>query len=259
MRRLLAAVGGAVLAASFLVAPAVSVQAAEDVSYLFVVDSTDIRVTPLKGDAARVEITGAAVTQFTDRPEREAERIGVRGMLREFGWTRASKRLKGSTPNASISIAGERSQIVDLKRARVGDGRVVLRVKGINGPLESMAGAGSVFVDSSGFPQTQDVQLIAPRDPSGPPVASATVVLNNPSSATITVQLTDIDPGLTAYVIDYELGNDQQEAWSENGYSFGVQISGSTPTTTALVNITLEVRDTTGANSAGVGQVFFAW
>lgn len=260
MRRLLAAFGGAVLAASFLVAPAVSVQAAEDVSYLFVVDSADIRVTPLKGDAARVEITGHAVTRFTDRPEREAERIGVRGMLREFGWTRASKRLMDSTPNASISIAGERSQIVDIKRARVGDGRVVLRVVGINGPLESMRGAGSIFVDNAPtYPMTQIMEIY---DQSGGPeaITTATVVLESATTATVTIKLSSIDDALPDRVVNYELGATVNENLSQGSLSVIVQISSSSGSDSAFFVVNLSIVDALGGEPLiGAGTTFFVW
>ncbi len=208
MRRRFAILSGMAVAASVLVAPSLSAHAAQDVSYLFVVDSTDIRVTPLEGDAARVEISRAAVTRFTDRPAREAESIGTRGMLREFGWTAKSKRLKDSTPNAAISIAGERSQIVDIKRARVADGRVVLRVIGINGPLESMRGAGSIFVDNAA---TYPVQQTLPIQFVEEPVGSATITWTSPSLATLEITM-NVAPSVVQ-TFDVTIGEPQSRSW----------------------------------------------
>lgn len=260
MRRLLAAFGGAVLAASVLIAPSVPAQAAQDVSYLFVVDSTDIRVTPLKGDAARVEITGAAVTRFTDRPEREAESIGVRGMLREFGWTAKSKRLKDATPNASISIAGERSQIVDIKRARVADGRVVLRVVGINGALESMRGAGSIFIDNAvTYPLSQTVELSVINARVPYILTFATVVVQSATTAIVTLDLSNIGPGITDRVLNIDIGTPLEQDWSQNGISFSADITSMSRVDGASINIGLTVTGVQGESSLGIGSSFFSW
>lgn len=263
MRRLLAAFSGAVLAVSFLVAPSVSAQAAQDVSYLFVVDSTDIRVTALKGDAARVEISGAAVTRFTDRPQRQAESIGVRGMLREFGWTSKSKRLKDATPNAAISIAGVRSQIVDIKRARVADGRVVLRVVGINGALESMRGAGSIFIDNAvTYPQTQTVTITNMNPNVSPTLATAFVVLQSATTATVTLDLSPIGPGFTDRVFSIDIGTEFEQSWSEDGTAspgmtaFDVEIDSDGTSNSTSIRISLRV-SLFAETASGFGSAFF--
>jgi hypothetical protein len=61
MRRIFAALSGVAVAASALVAPSLSVQAAQDVSYLFVVDSTDIRATSSHGEP--VEMVNTRITR----------------------------------------------------------------------------------------------------------------------------------------------------------------------------------------------------
>jgi hypothetical protein len=260
MRRIFATLSGMALAAAALVAPSLSAHAAQDVSYLFVVDSTDIRVTPLEGDAARVEISRAAVTRFTDRPAREAESIGTRGMLREFGWTAKSKRLKDSTPNAAISIAGERSQIVDIKRARVADGRVVLRVVGINGPLESMRGAGSIFIDNAlTYPLTQSVDISLTDTDVPTTLTTATVVIQTATTATVTIDMSRIDPGLPDRVLNVDIGNTFEEDWTENDLAFTAEITSELVRNTTLMTIALEVVGVDGSSISGLGRAIFAW
>ena len=224
-------------------------------------DSNDIRVTPLQGDAARVEISGAAVTRFTDRPEREAESIGVRGMLREFGWTAKTRRLKASTPNASISIAGERSQIVDIKRARVREGRVVLRVVGINGALESMRGAGSLFVDNAPtYPLTQNISIMADNsNAESPPLTTATVVVRSATEASVTIDMSRIDPGLSPRTFTISIGTTLEQDWGDNGLSFTAEITSKSGANSSLVNVALAVVGVEGTSVFGVGQAFFAW
>ncbi len=234
MRRIFATLSGVAVAASVLVAPSLSAHAVQDVSYLFVVDSTDIRVTPLEGDAARVEISRAAVTRFTDRPERQAESIGTRGMLREFGWTAKSKWLKDSTPNAAISIAGERSQIVDIKRARVADGRVVLRVVGINGPLVAMRGAGSIFVDNAA---TYPVQQTLPIQFVEEPVGSATITWTSRSIATLEIVM-NVAPSVVQ-TFDVTIGEPQSKSWQSSNklWFFDATVYSSVTSFGSVVNV----------------------
>lgn len=140
----------AILIAAFLMVPGTPAKAeaeAEAVSYLFVLDSDRVRIKPGKGDVGRIVVKTPTTTRFTDRPVREAEQIATRLMLREFGWDRESGRLRVK-PNAAVSIDG-RSQIVEIRRAAKLPGRLVLWVRGVNGPLQEAAGAGNVFIDNA--------------------------------------------------------------------------------------------------------------
>ena len=142
----------AVLVAGLL-APAASAPAAHaslgpPESYLFVVDAADVRVVPEKGTAARIVLTDPSALRFSDRPYRHVRPMSLRDMLAEFGWTPERLKLEDPTPNASISIAGQRSRIVEIRKAHFRQGKLILHVLGIDGPLKSARGAGSVFIDN---------------------------------------------------------------------------------------------------------------
>ncbi len=121
-----------------------------DVSYLFTIDSATIRVIPSRGDFGRAIVTlPATFTRFTDRPARDTERITAPELLRDFGWTPSTHRLRQKFPNAAIAIGGDPSQVVELRTARVFDDRIVFRVKALDAPLERRRGPGSVFIDDA--------------------------------------------------------------------------------------------------------------
>ena len=84
------------------------------------------------------------------------------------------------TPNASITIAGERSQVVDIRKVRVHDDRIVLSVRGLAGALEAQSGPGAVFIDDViVYPWVQTADL-------GDGV-TATVTLLGPTALTATL------------------------------------------------------------------------
>lgn len=151
-------IGSVTLAAVALVAMglplAVPASAAPgpDESYLFVVDADHLRVVPAKGVAARIVLTGPSALRFSDRPYRHVRPMTLRAMLAEFGWTPTSLSLEDPKPNASVSLAGRRSQIVEIRQARLRDGKLVLSVLGIDGPLKRGEGPGSIFIDNVSDP-----------------------------------------------------------------------------------------------------------
>ncbi len=138
-----------------------SVDSAETLEMLYAVDAPSIRVVPGKGASARVVLRRPTITQFTDRPARDAVQVHPAMMLGSFGWTEESGRLRGSRPNAAISLVGADTQVVRIRKAVIREDRVILRVSGITGPVTSVRGAGSIFVDSAtvNVLQTQSVQL----------------------------------------------------------------------------------------------------
>lgn len=179
----------AVAVSGLTLAPSASATPGPAESYLFVVDGSQIKVTPGKGTAGRVVITGPSAIRFSDRPYRHVRPLAVRALLDEFGWSPTTLKLAETTPNASISIAGERSRVVDIGRAEIRKGKLVLYVKSIDGPLEPAKGAGSVFIDNvnpaDAFPQTQTADLYT--DPTFGTTFTAMVALNSPTSATISI------------------------------------------------------------------------
>lgn len=180
-------------------APSASAVPGPAESYLFVVDGSQIKVTPGKGTTGRVVITDPSAIRFSDRPYRHVRPMALRAMLAEFGWSPSTSRLADATPNASISIAGERSRVVDIGRAEIRKGKLVLYVNSIDGPLQVAKGAGSVFIDNVDpaptFPQTQSAVLYT--DPTFGTTYTATATLTGPTSATVNV-LADGTAVLTA-------------------------------------------------------------
>lgn len=201
MRRLATSlIAGAALAVSGLtLAPAASAAPGPAESYLFVVDGSQIKVMPEKGNAGRIVITDPSAIRFSDRPYRHVRPMALRAMLAEFGWSPSTSRLADATPNASISVAGERSRVVDIGRAEIRKGKLVLHVISIDGPLQAAKGAGSVFIDNVDaaptFPQTQSTVLYT--DPTFGTTYTATATLTGPTSATVNV-LADGTTVLTA-------------------------------------------------------------
>jgi hypothetical protein len=154
VRRRLALLLAAVLAAAIGTIAVPQAQATDPepipLSYLFTIDSDLVRVLPGKGDFGRVVVSlPATATRFTDRPVREAEQVGVRQVLRAFGWSQARNRFTGKVPNAAVSIGGQPSQVVELRRAHIRDRRLVITVKSLEGALDKRRGAGSVFIDNA--------------------------------------------------------------------------------------------------------------
>lgn len=134
---------------------------AETLELLYAMSADEIRVQSRQGDTARVVLVRPTITQFTDRPARDAVEVHPATMLGTFGWTEESGRLRGSSPNAAISLVGSDTQVVRIRKAAIRGDRVILRVSGITGPVASVRGAGSMFVDSAtvNVLQSQSVQL----------------------------------------------------------------------------------------------------
>jgi hypothetical protein len=118
-------------------------------SYLYIVDAQNIRVKPSKdGTRAKVILTGATVTRFSDRPFRHEHYLSVQEMFREFGWDSQTLRWADPTPNTGVSVAGHRTEIVDIQRAKGDEKRLVLYVKDVRYTLEAIEGVGAVFIDN---------------------------------------------------------------------------------------------------------------
>lgn len=249
---------GALTVTSVAVAPS-ALANEENTSNLFVVDAQRIEVIPGEGAIAKVVVTRPRATRFTDRPARDAAPIGVRALLREFGWTPATKRLKASTPNASISIAGERSQIVDIKRARISDGVLVLRVKGLTGPLASGKGAGSLFIDNAPtYPQYQtlEIQNMSSEAENAPPITTAAVTLTSATTARIVLDMSAFGGAYADRTFEITLGTSSTETWTVEDAAFEVFFDTDVTANSALVSLSLIV-SFGGEPLQGQGSVFF--
>lgn len=118
-------------------------------SYLYVVDASYIKVVPsASGKRAKVIVLDAKVTRFSDRPYRHEVRITVEEMLKEFQWDRTTKKWGDPTPNAGVSVAGQRTEIVDIRRSSGDEDRLVLHVKDLHETLRAISGAGAIFIDN---------------------------------------------------------------------------------------------------------------
>jgi len=252
---------GSLAITSVAVAPSAlsALENVEDTSNLFVVDAQRIEVIPGEGAIAKVVVTRPRATRFTDRPARDAAPIGVRGLLREFGWTPATKRLKASTPNASISIAGVRSQIVDIKRARISDGVLVLRVKGLTGPLSAGNGAGSLFIDNAPtYPQYQtlEIQNMSSEAENPPPITTAAVTLTSATTARIVLDMSAFGGAYADRTFEITLGTSSSQTWTVGDAAFEVYFDTDVTTNSVLVFLSLIV-SFGGEPLQGQGSVFF--
>ena len=68
-------------------------------------------------------------------------------MLKEFQWEGVTKKWGDPTPNAAVSVAGQRTEIVDIKRSSGGKDRLVLHVKDLHETLRAVSGTGAIFID----------------------------------------------------------------------------------------------------------------
>jgi hypothetical protein len=185
---------GLAITAPALAAPAQLAKPGPPKSYLYVVDGSDVHVKPGKGRQATIIITKPSAVAFTDRPYRHQSPMTVPALLREFGWTPATGRLAGDTPNAAVSVAGSPSQIVDIVSARIADRRLVLKVMGVGAPLTARKGPGSLFIDNVfvfSYPWTQAVAL----DSSG--YWTAVVTLTDTTTGTVVLKAGGLSVGST--------------------------------------------------------------
>lgn len=161
----IAVIGGIALAGLTLTSPVAAEErpanSVDALELLYSMSADEIRVQSRQGDTGRVVLVRPTITQFTDRPARDAVEVHPATMLGTFGWTEESGRLRGSSPNAAISLVGSDTQVVRIRKAAIRGDRVILRVSGITGPVTSVRGAGSMFVDSAtvNVLQSQSVQL----------------------------------------------------------------------------------------------------
>ena len=172
-----------------------------EVSYLFTIDSSKLRVIPGNNGFGRVVVTlPASFTRFTDRPARDATRVSAEEVFTPFGWTPERDRLSGKAPNAAVSVGGEATQVVELRTARILENRIVLRVKSLEGDLERAKGLGAIFIDNADAAapaaQTRSYSL-----PAGLPnlTFTSTLVQPGPDDTTSTASIaTTISVGTTS-------------------------------------------------------------
>ena len=118
-------------------------------SYLYVIDASSIKVIPSEsGKSAKVIVRDAQVTRFSDRPYRHQLRITLDEMHREFQRDARTQRWGDPTPNAGVSVAGKRTEIVDIQRSSGDKRRLVLHVKDVHRTLTAMSGTGAIFIDN---------------------------------------------------------------------------------------------------------------
>lgn len=148
-------------------------------TYLYVVDASYIRVIPSEsGKRAKVIVSDAKVTRFSDRPYRHQLRISVDEMLREFEWDTTTKKWADPTPNAGVSVAGQRTEIIDIKRSTGDKDRLVLHVKDVHKTLKAVSGTGAIFIDNVvAFPIVKTSPITA--------TSSFVVTLTSPTSVTV--------------------------------------------------------------------------
>lgn len=148
-------------------------------TYLYIIDASYITLIPSdSGKRAKIVVNDAKVTRFSDRPYRHQLRISVEEMLREFDWDTVTKKWGDPTPNAGVSIAGQRTEIIDIKRSTGDKDRLVLHVKDVHKTLNAISGTGAIFIDNVvAFPIVKTSPIIA--------TSSFVVTLTSPTSVTV--------------------------------------------------------------------------
>lgn len=183
MSRITAACAGLIAASLALVlAPAATAAPPPDAppeTYLYIIDGSYITLIPSEsGKRAKIIVNDAKVTRFSDRPYRHQLRISVDEMLREFEWDAVTKKWADPTPNAGVSIAGQRTEIIDIKRSTGDKDRLVLHVKDVHKTLKPVSGTGAIFIDNVvAFPIVKTSPII--------PTSSFVVTLTSPTSVTV--------------------------------------------------------------------------
>ena len=118
-------------------------------SYLYVVDASFIKVVPKPGGKrAKIIVLNAKVTRFSDRPYRHEVRITVEEMLREFQWDSVTQEWGDPAPNAGVSVAGQRTEIVEIQRSSGDADRLVFHVRDVREILKRVSGPGAIFIDN---------------------------------------------------------------------------------------------------------------
>lgn len=118
-------------------------------SYLYIVDAKYIKVKPnADGSTAKVVLRNAKVTRFSDRPYRHEHYMSVAEMFAEFGGDPRTGKWEDPTPNAGVSVAGHRTEIVDIRRSKGDEERLVLYVRDVRYALKAVEGVGAVFIDN---------------------------------------------------------------------------------------------------------------
>lgn len=149
IRMLVASVMAIALASSFSPALADVPPDAPPESYLYIVDAKSITVKPNKdGSTAKIVVRNATVTRFSDRPYRHEHYMSVAEMFAEFGSDPKTGKWEDPTPNAGVSIAGHRTEIIDIRRAKGDERRLVLHVRDVRYALKALEGVGAIFIDN---------------------------------------------------------------------------------------------------------------
>jgi hypothetical protein len=146
-------------------------------SYLYIVDAKNIKVKPNEdGSRAKIVLDNVTVTRFSDRPYRHEHYMSVGEMFAEFGSDPKTGKWEDPTPNAGVSIAGHRTEIVDIRRATGDEKRLVLRVRDVRYALKALEGVGAIFIDNVeavSYPMTQ-VKSLGSGDTISATLTSAT-------------------------------------------------------------------------------------
>jgi hypothetical protein len=146
-----------------------------DEKFLYTVDGTTITVTPRGGRMGTVTVDNPGATKFSDRPYRYDRPTTLSSLLKSFYWSPSTRRLGKPTPNASVSVAGGRSQVVEIQKASRGSRRLTLVVRSLRGPLRAASGAGAIVIDDvpGGVPPLPSPMIVSDDIDPFPPGALA--------------------------------------------------------------------------------------
>jgi len=145
--RRLTVIAVAMAVTAFAAVASASAAVKPDEKFLYTVDGTTITVTPRSGRVGTVTVDNPSATKFSDRPYRYDQPTTLTSLLKSFYWSPSTRRLGKPTPNASVSVAGGRSQVVEIQKASRGSRRLTLVVRSLRGPLEAASGPGAIVID----------------------------------------------------------------------------------------------------------------
>lgn len=136
--------GGAVLA------PAHAEEVKHHPTMLYAVSGSQFSLTSTDGRTGLLTVSDPdEVLQFTDRPDHWSDRIPASSMLQVLGLTGRPLDVAGMAPNAVLALTGRRTLPLEITHGSVAkDGTLRLRVARLGPTLPTVAGSGSLFVDS---------------------------------------------------------------------------------------------------------------
>lgn len=149
-RRSLLVVAVAIVLGGASLVPAHADEVKHHPTMLYAVSGSEFSLSSADGQTGLLTVSDPdEVLQFTDRPDHWSDRIPASSMLQVLGLTGRPLDVQGMAPNAVLALTGRRTLPLEITHGSLAkDGSLRLRVARLGPKLPTVAGTGSLFVDS---------------------------------------------------------------------------------------------------------------